>query len=235
MMKQKKLWIFLILAVIAYWLFSSFNNKLTTPEPGGKQVTNLPWQITPVNDNLLRVFDLDIGKATLADADRTLLSEYELAWFQNPDQSISLEAYFIRVNLSGLRAKIILELDPSELDIEYLLKNSGKPEKLPTASIKFPIDDLQQVMSARKILSLTYIPSNSVDKELLLRFFGKPGEVITLDEHIEHWLYPEKGLDVMYNVKGKEMFQYTTLADFKRMREKLLTPQETSAKLLPEQ
>ena len=235
MFKQKKLLIFLLLGLLAYWLFSSFSTRLTTPEPGGKRVTNLPWQITHINENLLQVFDLNIGQATLADADKTLLSEYELAWFHNPDQSISLEAYFIRVNLSGLRAKIILELDPSGLDIDYLLKNSGKPEKLPSYSVKYPLDDLKQALSDRKILSLTYIPKSSVDKELLLKFFGKPDEVITLNETIEHWLYPDKGLDVMYNSKGKEMFQYTTLADFPRMQQKLLTPPETSAKLLPEQ
>lgn len=234
MFKLKKLFIFLILLVLAYWLFSSFNTRLNTPEPGGKRVTNLPWQIIHINDNLLRVFGLDIGQATLADADRTLLSEYELAWFQNKDQSISLEAYFIRVNLSGLRAKIILELDPAGLDIDYLFKNSGKPEKLPSYAIKYPIDDLQQALSDRKILSLTYIPKSSVDKELLLRFFGQPDKVIRLDENIEHWLYPHKGLDVMFNRKGKEMFQYTTLADFERMKQKLLTPLETSPKLAPE-
>jgi hypothetical protein len=234
MFKQKKLLIFIILGVIAYFLFSSFNTRLNTPESGGKRVTNLPWQITHESDTLVRVFDIDIGQATLADADRALRSEYELAWFYNQDQSISLEAYFIRVNLSGLRARIILELDPAELDMEYLLKNSGKPEKLPSYSIKYPLDDLKQALADRKILSLTYIPKSSVDKDLLLRFFGKPDEVISLDEQLEHWLYPHKGLDVMFNPKGKEMFQYTTLADFERMKQKLLTPLDTSPKLVPE-
>jgi hypothetical protein len=134
-----------------------------------------------------------------------------------------------------LRAKIILELDPSGLDRNYLLKHSGKPEKLPSRAIKYPLDDLKHEMSDRKILSLTYIPKSSVDRELLLRFFGKPDEVISLNENIEHWLYPHKGLDVMFNRQGKEMFQYTTLADFERMRQKLLLPLEESPKLRPVQ
>ncbi|MFK5986192.1 MAG: hypothetical protein QM479_12325 [Pseudomonadota bacterium] len=198
----------------AYW----FYNKINTPQNDSNiRVTNLPWQITIVNSKTTHVFGLDIGTATLEQAVKILKSEYHLAWFENKDQSISLEAYFIRVNLSGLRAKIVLELDTTDIDIKYLKQNSGKPEILASHAIKYPLDDLTYAMSKRTIKSLTYIPKSSVDSDLLQQRFGSAAKVSVLNNNTEFWLYPKKGLVMTINKKGKEAFQYVPLADFERL------------------
>ncbi|MFK5895062.1 MAG: hypothetical protein QM504_17755 [Pseudomonadota bacterium] len=209
----------------AYW----FYDKITTPQSDRTvRVTNLPWQITVIDPQTLHVFDLEIGKANLGDAVKVLKSEYELAWFENADQSISLEAYFIRVNLSGLRAKIILELDPQGLDMDYLKKNSGKPEILASHAIKYPLDDLAHIMGNRTIKSLTYVPKSSVEPEMLKDRFGQAEEVITINKNTEFWLYPQKGLVMTINVKGKEAFQYIPIADFGRLKKSVQLTHEQS-------
>lgn len=219
MFKPVTLLIVTIIFISGYWFYSN----MTTPEGGSQiRVTNLPWQITVVDPQTLHVFDLNIGKDTLGQADKILLSEYELAWFENEDQSISLEAYFLRVNLSGLRARIVLELDTEGLDMAYLKKNSGKPEILKSHAIKYPLDDLAHVMSDKVIKSLTYVPKNSVDAEMLKRRFGQANEVVNADENTEFWLYPEKGLVIMLNHRGKEAFQYIPVADFERLRKSVI-------------
>ncbi|MCU7834515.1 MAG: hypothetical protein KZQ83_04595 [gamma proteobacterium symbiont of Taylorina sp.] len=220
MFKPATLFIVLIIFISGYWFYSN----MTTPQGGSRvRVSNLPWQITVVDPQTLHVFDLNIGKDTLGQADKILLSEYELAWFENEDQSISLEAYFLRVNLSGLRARIVLELDSSDLDINYLKKHSGKPEILKSHAIKYPLDDLAHVMSDKVIKSLTYIPKSSVDAEMLKSRFGQAQKVINADENTEFWLYPDKGLVIMLNHRGKEAFQYIPLADFQRLKKSVMS------------
>lgn len=220
MFKPTTLLIVLVLFISGYWFYSN----LTTPQHDSRvRVSNLPWQITVVNANTLRVFDMELGRATLGDAVKILKSEYELAWFDNPDQSISLEAYFLRVSMSGLRAKVVLELDTEGLTMDYLKKHSGKPEILTSRAIKYPVDDLAQPLNDRMIRSLTYVPKTSVDAELLQSRFGPAEETQKLNDKIEFWLYPSKGLVITLNQSGKEAFQYVPVADFERLRQTVKT------------
>lgn len=234
MFKSTILVIIAIIFLSGYW----FYNKMTTPQlsssdiGNAKRVTNLPWQITVVDPQTLHVFDLNIGKATLKDAVAVLKSEYELAWFENDvsvkdnlleeNKAISLEAYFLRVNMSGLRAKVILELDTENLNLQKLKSYSGKPEILASRSIKYPLDDLAQQLGKRLIKSLTYVPKSSVDIDILRNRFGQADEIITINENAEFWLYPAKGLVMTVDKKGKEIFQYLPTADFQRLRNKVL-------------
>ena len=218
MFKPITLTIVLILFVSAYW----FYNNLVTPQPGSSvRVTNLPWQITVVDEQTLHVFDLDVGQSTLGQAVKVLKSEYNLAWFENQDDSISLEAYFIRVSISGLRAKVLLELDSDGLDKDYLKKNSGKAEIQSSRTIKYPLDDLAQELEGRVIRSLTYIPKSNVEPELIKSRFGQPEERLAVDENTEFWLYPQKGLVISISQRGKEVFQYIPVGNFARLKQSI--------------
>jgi hypothetical protein len=213
-----------LILVFGYWFYS---NLVTPDENSRVRVSNLPWQITVVDPQTLHVLDLDLGKATLGEAINVFNSEYKLAWFEKPDSSVSLEAYFLRVSMSGLRAKIVLELDTETLDLDFLKRHSGQPEILASHSIKYPLDDLGEALSNRLIRSMTYIPQSSVDPDILKRKFGQPQEQLKLNEESEFWLYPEKGLVINVDLNGKEAFQYVPVADFERLRK---TVQATLAK-----
>jgi len=211
--------IVLLLFASGYW----FYNNLVTPQHGSSvRVMNLPWQITVVDDQTLHVFDLDVGQATLRDAVKILKSEYNLAWFENQDDSLSLEAYFIRVSISGLRAKVLLELDTEGLEKEYLLKHSGKPEIQSSRTIKYPLDDLAQALDNRVIRSLTYIPKSNIEPELIKSRFGQPEERLAVNDNTEFWLYPQKGLVISISKKGKEVLQYIPVRDFSRLKQSIL-------------
>lgn len=221
MFKPATLIIVLILFLSGYWFYGFYNSMVTPQGDGTVRVKNLPWQITVVDEHTLHVFDLDVGKATLGQAVKVLKSEYNLAWFENQDDSISLEAYFIRVSLSGLRAKVLLELNTDGLDINYLKKNSGKPEIQTSRTIKYPLDDLAQELDNRVIHSLTYIPKANVDPQLLKDRFGAAEETLRLDDNTEFWLYPKKGLVISISQKGKEVLQYVPLSRFERLRKSI--------------
>ena len=221
MFKPTTLIIVLVLFISGYWFYSFYNSMATPQGDGTIRVKNLPWQITVVDEHTLHVFDLDVGKATLGQAVKVLKSEYNLAWFENQDDSISLEAYFIRVSLSGLRAKVLLELNTDGLDIDYLKKNSGKPEIQTSRTIKYPLDDLAQELDNRVIQSLTYIPKANVDPQLLKDRFGAAEETMRVDDNTEFWLYPKKGLVISISQKGKEVLQYVPLSRFERLRKSI--------------
>lgn len=219
-----------IILIIVFIIFASgywFYNSMVTPDENSTvRVMNLPWQITVLDEQTLHVLELDIGQTTLGQAVKILKSEYNLAWFENQDDSLSLEAYFIRVSMSGLRAKVLLELDTEGLDKDFLMKNSGKPEIQSSRTIKYPLDDLKQTMSDRVIRSLTYIPASNIDPELLKRLFGQPAESLPVDDNTEFWLYPDKGLVISYSKRGKEIFQYVPVGRFARLKQSILATVE---------
>lgn len=218
MFKPITLIIVLLLFVTAYWFYAN----LMTPQHGSTiRVNNLPWQITVIDDQTLHVIELNVGKDTLRQAVKILKSEYNIAWFENQDDSISLEAYFIRVSMSGLRAKVLLELDSDGLDKDYLIKNSGKPEIQDSRTIKYPLDDLAKELDNRIIRSLTYIPKSSVDPERINKLFGQPESRLAVDENTEFWLYPKKGLVISISQRGKEIFQYIPVGNFSRLQQSI--------------
>ncbi len=222
------------LIVVVVVLFASgywFYNNLVTPQHGSLvRVTNLPWQITVVDDQTLHVLELNVGQDTLGQAVKILKSEYNVAWFENQDDSISLEAYFIRVSMSGLRAKVLLELDSDGLDKDYLIKNSGKPEIQDSRTIKYPVDDLAQTFSNRVIRSLTYIPKSSVDADIIISRFGQPEERLAVNDNTEFWMYPKKGLVISISQRGKEVFQYIPVGHFARLKQSVLATVEHTKK-----
>jgi hypothetical protein len=53
-----------------------------------------------------------------------------------------------------------------------------------------------------------------LDEALLEKRFGAPAERITESETgIVHWIYPDKGMDLARDPKGKVVIQYVSPAD----------------------
>jgi hypothetical protein len=54
-----------------------------------------------------------------------------------------------------------------------------------------------------------------LDEDLIERRFGSPSERRTEAETgIVHWLYPQRGIDIARDPKGKVVIQYVDRADF---------------------
>jgi hypothetical protein len=53
---------------------------------------------------------------------------------------------------------------------------------------------------------------------VILERFGQPAERIRVNEHLEHLLYPAKGLDIVLDSKGRELLQYVAPARFEALR-----------------
>ncbi len=175
------------------------------------RVDNLPWQISVNEAGHLRVFDVTLEESTLWDAVRTWRSHPRVGIFSNEagDAPESVEAYFDKVKLGPITAKIVVRLatTPEQLQMLWAGRYNRKPQ--PSGTWMFELgDDQLKAAHQLKIGEITYIPAPASDAELITRRFGKPATFRKLEEERSLWLYPEKGLAIILDENGKEIFQY---------------------------
>ncbi len=198
--------IFILLAV----LLASYPFLLDDPE-GSETVTGLPWQIDVLPDGSTQVFGLQIGSSRLSDAIKILGSDMELAIIAATDETGNLEMYYGHYRAGLLSGKLVLQTDISEQKIKNWRDNASKSEYMATGKAKkymLSPDDLPKVLN-EVIIGLTFIPAVNLDEEVILARFGEPDQRIQSNGAI-HYLYPDKGLDVVYHEESKEILQYVT-------------------------
>jgi hypothetical protein len=218
LMKNFALALLLIIALIA-------GAVLLRPDapPAQQPVEGLPWQVESLPGGGSKVFGLTLGISTLGDARAQLGNDMEVAVIAAPDEPGALEAYYIRFTAGILTGKLVLATDLDRQAVEGLRARAVKYEFMGGTTRKYLLrnDDLPIVWRA-PITTITFIPSASFDEETALKRFGKPAERLRAGEQAEHLLYPELGLDLIIDHKGKEVLQYVAPRDFARLRDPLL-------------
>ncbi|MFA7619440.1 MAG: hypothetical protein WC012_10355 [Thiohalomonadaceae bacterium] len=181
---------------------------------------DLPWQIEKTPEGRTQVFGITLGETSLAEAERLLGTPGEVTLFNAPGAARVVEAYFDPVNLSGLDAKMVLGVAvPTEM-LEPMYDRGIRASQLGSGTQKVTLapDDVERVRQMA-VDSITYMPSVNLSPEQVEKRFGVPAERRreTGDEPVEHWLYPELGLDVAISERKKEVLQYVLPADFERL------------------
>jgi hypothetical protein len=194
------------------------------PEPGGGRAIShgLPWQIETPAPGTSRVFGLTLGGAapsTLADARRVFPEVVKLALLAPTDQPLALEAYFDSVSVGPLAGKLVLNLASPTAELEAMRARAAKTDHLETGIRKFVLNDADAIRAETLPLAgIVFIPGASLDEAIILQRFGPPAERIRQGETLEHFLYPDKGLDVVLDARGREVLQYVAPAEFARLR-----------------
>lgn len=189
--------------------------------PGGRRVEEnprLPWVISVDDAGRTSVFGLTLGESVLTDARYNFQADGELNLFLSKDNQFSIEAYFDRLYLSGLRGNFIMTLDVDEATATGMFERGLRISQLGSGAkkVKLAPSDLS-LLKQSKITSITYIPGADLNEKLIYDRFGQPSQQIEEASGIVHWLYPEKGLDIGLNPKDKEVFQYTSPSNFKQI------------------
>jgi hypothetical protein len=192
------------------------------------QVVHFPWQIETMDDGATRVFGLTLGHTTLSETERAFGEPAEVSLFVPQKGQRVVEAYFDSVDISGLRARVVIVMDIPREDIEAMYNRGARVANMGGGQRKVTLSDEDMArLQQMPIGSLTYIPRINLDAELISRRFGEPAERIAEPEgRVEHWLYPEKGLDIALDAEGKEVLQYVLPARFDAVRQPLLVQQE---------
>jgi hypothetical protein len=189
--------------------------------PGGRQTDpnpKLPWDIETHADGSSTLFGLRFGVSTLQDAQTLLQLEPELTLFKTGEDGFTVEAYFERVFLSGLKADMVFTLEIPQEQLEGIYERGLRAAKLGSGVTKVTLTpgDIAAAASA-PLRHLTYLPVADLDEDLLQSRFGAPKEKIKEKGGSTHWLYPEKGLDIAVDPDRKEVFQYVAPKDFEHL------------------
>lgn len=179
-----------------------------------------PWKILATPSGGTRVFDIELGVSTLDQARRTLRHDGEVSLFLSSSGLPTVEAYFDRLDLDGLKANLVLSLGVPEAEARTMYEAGAR---VSTSSggdkrVSLTHSDLQRIATAYPISGLTYLPGLDLSPDMIEHRFGPPARrVRETDSGAEHWLYPQKGLDITLNGKGKEILQYVHPKDFEAL------------------
>lgn len=187
------------------------------------QPAALPWHIERLPNGHARVFGLVLGQSTLEDAYRQFGADARIALIAAQGESGSVEAFYDSAAAGPITGKMILTLQTTQAEREAMLKRAVKAEVTENAARRILLADADlQALRQAKLAGITFIPSADLAEDVIRQRFGAPAETIRIDERISHWLYPDKGLDVQFDAKGKEVLQYVAPADFHRLRDPLM-------------
>jgi hypothetical protein len=177
-----------------------------------------PWQITLMEDGSSRVFDVQLGVTTAGAAMQKLGTTPSLALFENPDGQLSLELFYREFTRAGLSGKLILSLGEEVSRLQVLKQRASKLEKLESGVTQYRLESMQQhAIDKLPVVAMTYIPYANLTEEIILARFGEPAEKIRSHEQAQHWLYPDRGLDLIINEAGKEVLQYVSPKEFGKL------------------
>jgi hypothetical protein len=215
---MKKIIVISVLVLLV--LFFMVNKKTGNNQP---IVETYPWQVTTLPDGRSRVFGIILGETTLKEVDNIFTSRPKMALFE-ANEKLSLEAYYKNVSLGGMIGSFILTLDASIQQLNNIKKESAKQKRTENNGKRYELDKLASDKTKKLIVkNLIYIPTVQLDEAIIVKRFGKPTHKIKLKtkEIGWHYLYPEKGLDLIYKEEGKEVLQYVLPKNFNALLEPL--------------
>lgn len=176
-----------------------------------EKAINLPWQVEHIPDGSIRVFGLVLGTSTLQDAQQLFQEEAELSMFASDDGNRVVEGFFNQLTLSGLRARMVVALTYSEDELEAIFNRGARISTMGSGQRKVALSGEDKMTALHTpIVAITYLPKANLDATLVENRFGQPAEKIREQKtDVEHWLYPEIGLDIALSEEQKDVLQYT--------------------------
>jgi hypothetical protein len=206
------------LAILGIVMALLFAFQLLTPTPGPDVMqarTDLPWQITVRPDGSSRVFDLELGSATLRDAIEKFGGIEGLAVFEPEQGEASFEAYFGNVSFGPLKAKIITRLEASPPELEALMSRAGKRQGSPSGDWKYLLTEGPADHADRRLTGISYIPgTRNLDQAFIRERFGDPAATYRESEQAVSWFYPDRGLSILIDDEAREVLEYRPPRDF---------------------
>lgn len=235
-MKQNKLlrlhpaWLALMAAavVLALAFVPVLWQVLTAPPPAPQAAAQqgLPWVIDAQPGGGTRVFGLALPGATLADAQAAWGDELVLALMASRDQPATLEAYVDSYRGGPVTGKLVLTADAAPEALARWRDSATKEEPVSAETRRITLRAEDRADALRSALvGIGFIPAAQLDADTLRQRFGEPAQRVPGGGTVEHWLYPERGLAIALDSKGRELLQYVAPADFeRRLRAPLLKP-----------
>jgi len=204
--------------MISALLFILIGCGVQDEETQKKYAEIVPWKVSINDDGTTHVIGVDIGKATFKDLMFKLRLLAEPAVFEASDGTLTLEAYFGKKKFGILEARLIAEIDADDALLKMMKKEQAEKDSTPSNHWKYALSVKNtKLANDIRVWKLIYLPIIDYQPKQM-NFFGEPTEKITINKTAEYWLYPDKGMVLLYDTAGKEIFYYTAPKDFARLK-----------------
>jgi hypothetical protein len=118
---------------------------------------------------------------------------------------------------------MVLTADLPTSEVTAMWHRAVKVEYMESSTKKAVLTKADTDLARRAIIrSIAFVPSVNLDEAIIVQRFGPPAERIRSDAETEHFLYPERGLDIVLSGKNKEVLQYVAPRHFEALRRPLL-------------
>jgi len=182
---------------------------------------NLPWQVSSNADGSIKILGVDIGNITFKDLMFKLRLLAEPAVFEGPDGSLSLEAYFGKKKFGALEARLVAEMDADQSVLQSMIEGNTERDSTPSNNWKYSLNIKHtKIANDLRVWRLIYLPISDYEPKQM-NFFGKPESIQKISDTAEYRFYPSKGMVLLYDTAGKEIFYYAAQKDFARLKESL--------------
>lgn len=201
----------------------------STDKMSKRQMQFLPWQIETSASNSIRVFGIVLGQTRLREAEDLYQSPAEISLFVSAQGKYQIEAYFDKLIMGGFSAQMVMTMDFSQTQQAAMFKRGLRLSHLGGGRQKVSLAEADRRQVANAVInSLVYLTRTRVDESLLLKRFGEPTQRVREEQqHLTHWLYPEKGLDVALGDHGHAVFQYISPQHFTLLQTPLTQQHES--------
>lgn len=194
--------IFFLLAAIGLLML------IPSPQPDDPK----PWEISIMPDEQIKVMGIHLGTTRYAEVQQIWREAGEVAIFAEENQAPSAEVFFDALNLGGLSARAVLNLqvDSDKLQAMTSRAISGKLQPSGARRYDLAFDDQQELLAA-PVTAITYIPSVRLDAEMLSKRFGKPIAIQqeSAESATEIWDYSTSGLTIRLHPDERPILTYT--------------------------
>lgn len=184
--------------------------------PSPQAPADKPWEVSVMPDGNIQVLGIHLGQTDYKTVQQKLGVYGTTGLFVDPDGRRSVEAYFDSINLAGLSAKLVLNLGVTEAQLDAMLSRASAGELQPSGAHRHELAETdRETLLSSVVTGMTYIPSVRLKKEMLESRFGEPAstQVSAADENgltTESWLYPDRGLTVLFQPEQKPILIYRT-------------------------
>lgn len=181
-----------------------------------------PWQITHTA-NTTSIFGIALGQTQVAEAIKLLGSRYKTALFEARAGALALEVYYADFTRAGLSGRLVLTVQVDAKTLDQLRQQAIGHKILESGVKQYQLNNTgEQQLLGLTVKAMTYLPYADLSKEIAKARFGEPTQKIASHAQAEHWLYPDKGLDMILTEEGRDILQYVPPGQFKALVEPLL-------------
>ena len=128
-------------------------------DPKAIPTSGMPWQIETLPSGESRVFDLTLGRSTLADAKARFGTEMQLALVAEPDEDGNVEGYYESATAGFVAGKLIVTAELPKDVIEGMRERAPKTEYMQSTTRKAKLADADLAAAlAAPIRGMAFIP-----------------------------------------------------------------------------